>query len=295
MHDTLAIKPMQQVADSVGSVPLDTASELKLNTQADTVVSNYPIADRLGFLSGNEWLNTDSAVRFVGISGEPVPYRLSNDPFVTITLMLSLCMACFVICRSMYALGLQIKNFFRLRDRNEDFSLKSEGEVKDQLFVVILESFVLSLLCFSYFVHLHSQHLMLLSPYVLLFSNMGVLLAYFACKYSVMGLFNRTFFEAEEVYSWWRSYNLVGFFKAVGFLLLVMVVLYFDLPDRICNLAFLILLGTAELLVLFKTKQIFFNSHLGIVPTILYFCALELVPLVFLWELLASINEFLVT
>lgn len=294
MHDTLAIELAQQAAKNAGPIIIDSARKFKPDAQADTIVSNYPIADRLGFFSGNEWLNADSTVRFVGISGEPVPYRLSNDPFVTITLMLSLFMACFVVCRSMHALSLQIKNFFRLRDRNEDFSLKSEGEVKDRLFVVLLESFVLSLLFFSYFTQSLSQHFTLLSPYVQLLGNMGVLLLYFAGKYSLFNLFNRTFFEAEEQHIWFRCYNLVGFGKAIAFLVLAMVLLYFDLPAQICNSVFLTLLATAELLMLYKTKQIFFNSHLGIVPAILYFCALELLPIFFLWELLVAINEFLV-
>ena len=272
----------------------DTLVTELLQAQADTIVCNYPLADRLGFFSDNDWVKADSAVHLIGISGEPVPYRLSNDPFVTITLMLSLFMACFVICRSMHALGLQVKNFFRLRGRNEDFSLKSEGEVKDLLLVVLLESFVLCLLSYSYFAHSVAQRFTLLSPYMQLLCNMGVLLMYFACKYGIYRLFNRTFFGEDEHQAWLRAYNLVGFGKALIFLLLAMIILYSDLPVKFCIFTFLTLLGAAELLVLYKTKQIFFNSALGLVPTISYFCTMELLPLFFLWELLVAANRLLV-
>ena len=257
-------------------------------------VANYPVADKLGFFSGSEWAKTDSIVHFVGISGEPVPYRLSNDVFVTVTLMLCIFMAGFVVCRSMHALGLQIKSFFRLRDRSEDFSLKSEGEVKDQIFVVLLESFVLSLLLFSYFSRTMTDYFTTVSPYVMLLVDMGVLLVYFAYKYGILNLFNWTFFDESSRQAWMRGYNLIAFGKAIFLLVLVMVVLYFDLPLEVCILVFAVLFIVAEMLVLYKTLQIFFTSALGLIPTILYFCTLELLPLFFLWEILVKANEILV-
>jgi hypothetical protein len=67
--------------------------------QVDSVTAHYPIAVRMGFFSGSQWANGDSAIRMVGVSGEPVPYRLSNDVVVTATLMLCLFMGAFVVCR----------------------------------------------------------------------------------------------------------------------------------------------------------------------------------------------------
>lgn len=276
------------------TVQTDNAALPDTMPQVDSVTAHYPIADRMGFFSGSQWANGDSAIRMVGVSGEPVPYRLSNDVVVTATLMLCLFMGAFVVCRSMHALAMQLKNFFRLRDRSEDFSLKSEGEIKDQLFVVLLESIVLSLLCFSFFSHRMADRITILSPYILLLANMGVLLIYFAYKYGVLNLFNWTFFDTDKRQTWMRSYNLIAFGKAIILLPLLMVILYFDLPPSVCICATLSIIALAEMLVLYKTKQIFFTSVLGLFPTILYFCALELLPLFFLWELLVATNEFLV-
>jgi len=273
MQDTLA-------ADSIQST--------------DSTIARYPTADRLGFFSTHPWVKADGATHFVGVSGEPVPYRLSNDVLVTATLIVCLLMAGLVICRSMHALGMQIKNFFRLRDRNEDFSLKSEGEIKDQIFVVVLESVVLSLLSFSYFTYSLADRFTTMSPYLILLINMGVLFVYFIYKYGILRLFNWTFFDETSRQTWMGSYNLIAFGKAVFLLLLTMVVLYLDLPNEVCIYAFLVLLVVMEMLVLFKTKQIFFSQGLGLIPAILYFCALELLPLYFLWVMLVATNEFLV-
>ena len=278
----------------MNTIATDSTAQTDSLVQIDSVTAHYPMANRMGFFSGSQWVNDDSTIHLVGVSGEPVPYRLSNDAIVTATLMLCLFLGAFVVCRSMQALGMQMKNFFRLRDRNEDFSLKSEGEVKDQLFIVLLESIVLGLLCFSFFSRLLSEHFTVLSPYVMLLANMGILLIYFAYKYGLLSLFNWTFFFFFSRQTWLRSYNLVAFGKAIILLLLLMVILYFDLPSLVCIYIVLAVIAIAEMLVLYKTKQIFFSSVLGLIPTILYFCALELLPLFFLWEMLVATNEFLV-
>lgn len=267
------------------------------------------MADKLSFFSGNEWACRDSMVRVVGVSGEPVPYRLSNDVFVTVTLLVCLFVACFVVIRSMHALALQAKSFFRVRDRNEDFSLKSESEVKDQFFVILLESVALALLllCFEsspFRVHSFESFPFLGTgrgpsifnsqmSYMVLLVDLGIILAYFAYKYGVIRLFNWTFFRSLKRQTWMRGYNLISFGKAVTFLVLVTAVLYTNLPNSVCISVFVALLAVFELLVLYKTKQIFFGSVVGIVPAILYFCTLELIPLLFLWVILLQTNKFL--
>ena len=268
-------------------LPTDTAA-----TDTSQLNSNF-LLNKFGFFSGSRWINENDTVHFVGISGDPVPYKLSNDVFVTGTLLLCLFMASFVVSRSMHAIGLQIKNFFFNRDRNESFSLKSEGEVKNQLFVVVLESFVLSLLFFSYAEFKLVGDFTTVSPYLLLFADMGVCLGYFALKYLIYATFNWTFFTEENRGIWFDSYNLVTFGKAVTMLPLVLIILYFNLSLEVCIYAFIIVIGLYELLILYKTKQIFFGMPFGIVPTILYFCTLELLPLFMLWEVLVKTNEFL--
>ena len=270
------------------------AEQVQAADSAVAVIDSSLIADRQGFFSGSPWAGGEGPTHFVGMGGEPVPYKLSNDVFITCTLMVCMFVACFVVSRSMHALGLQVKNFFRLRDRSEDFSLKSEGEVKDYLLVVLLEAFVLSLLFFSYTQHRFSDRLVLLSPYVMLLADLGIILAYFLYKYGVFCLFNWTFFSKETRQTWLRGYNLVTFGKALMLLFMAVIVLYFDLPIWVCIYIFVALVVVGEMLVLYKTKQIFFGSFFGLVPTILYFCALEILPLFFLWELLIKTNDFLV-
>lgn len=269
-----------------------TTAKDSLQTQPSALDSTF-LLNKYGFFSDSKWIDKNKAIHFVGISGDPIPYKLSNDIFVTCTLLACLFIASFVVSRSMHAIGVQIKNFFQNRNRNETLSLKSEGKVKNHIYVVILESFVLSLLFFSYVEFHLIGDFTTVSPYLLLFADMTTCLVYFALKYALYGTFNWTFFSEEKRELWMAGYNLTIFGKAVTLLPLVLIVLFFDLPFEVCIYTFLVILLLNELLVLFKTKQIFFAFPLGIFLSILYFCTLEMLPLLLLWKTLVRLNEYL--
>lgn len=246
------------------------------------------------FFNGQEWVKGSDTVQFVGVSGEPVPYKLSNDVFVTSTLLACFFLASFVVSRSMKALKLQVKNFFYNRDRKEDFSLKSEGEVKNQSFVVLLECFVLSLLFFSYSEFKLINVFTEVSPYMILFTDMGVCIAYFLIKYMGYSLFNWTFFDSDDRKLWFSSYNLTLLGKSMVLLPLALVIVYFNLPLALCISLFIVVMGIYEFLVFFKSNQIFFKMRYGLVLSFLYFCTLELIPLASLCVMLIKINEYLI-
>lgn len=277
---------------SATPTPQPDSDSTQAQAQAAALDSTF-LLNKYGFFSGSKWINKNEAIHFVGVSGNPIPYKLSNDIFVTITLLASLFIASFVVSRSMHALKLRIKNFFYNRNRNETTTLKSESKIKNHIYVVILESFVLSLLFFSYAEFKLISDFTTVSPYLLLFADMATCLTYFALKYAIYGTFNWTFFNEEKREVWFSGYNLIIFGKAVTLLPLVLTVLFFDLPFPVYIYAFFAILIINETMVLFKTKQIFFAYPLGILTSILYFCTLELLPLLFLWETLVKFNEFL--
>lgn len=287
---------LTDLANTHGGAYADTlrASADSLVAGPDTLNSTLRF-DKLGFFNGSPWINQSRPVHFVGISGNLIPYKLSNDIYVTSTLLLCLFMASFLIGRSINPLRLQLKNFFHTHNRNASFLLKSEGEVKHHIFIILLESFVLSLLFFSYMQFKHAGQLTIISPYLPLLADMGICMTYFAIKYTLFGTFNWTFFSETRRETWFTGYNLIIFGKAITLLPLVLVVMYFDLSPEVCIYTFLAIVTAYEALVFYKTWQIFFNRPLGLLPSFLYFCTLELFPLLFLWKILTKTHDYLLT
>lgn len=249
---------------------------------------------RDNFFTDNPYLHPELKVTLTGVPGDPVPYRLSDDVFITSTLLVSFFVAIFIIARSLHVMLLQLKNFFYNRDRKEVIMLKSDSEMKNQAFVVLLACFLMSILFFSYTEVRMPSVFNQVSPYKLLLLDMGIFISYFVLKYILYGIVNWTYFAPAKRSAWINAFNLVILVKALLLFVLTLLVVYFDLSHEAAVWAFLSIFALGEILMIFKTKQIFFSYRFGWLHLILYFCTLETTPLLLLWGALINFNELMI-
>lgn len=247
-----------------------------------------------GFFTGNTYLHPELKVTLSGIPGDPVPYSLRTDVFVTFTLLMSFFVVMFIFSHSLHVLTMQAKNFFYNRNRKQLFTLKSDSEMKNQSFVVLLACFMFSLLFFNYTSEYMTSVFNQIAPYKLLSAYMGIFLLYFFIKYLLYSVFNWTFFPFQKRSQWFNAYNFIILAKSTFTIPLVLLAVYFNLPIATTLTGLVIVIVVSEVLLIFKSKQIFFVYKFGLFHLFLYFCTLEMVPLLFLWKTLVSVNEFLI-
>ncbi|MCF0236805.1 MAG: DUF4271 domain-containing protein, partial [Bacteroidaceae bacterium] len=75
---------------------------------------------------------------------------------------------------------------------------------------------------------------------------------------------------------------------------LALLVVYFNLPYRETLMSYILLLLFVKTLLIYKSYRIFFNNRIGGLHIILYFCALEIVPILLLWGALHYLSHQLV-
>ena len=104
---------------------------------------------------------------------------------------------------------------------------------------------------------------------------------------------NLTFFSPERNKQW--DDHLLVSILATGALLLplTLLVVYFDLPFRETLITYVLLMAIVKMLLFYKAYRIFFSTLIGNVHLILYFCALEVVPILIFWMTLLASNRFL--
>ncbi len=247
-----------------------------------------------GFFTGNAFLHPELRVFFTGIAGDPVPYQLQSDTFVTCSLMLSFFVVVFIIARSARLLGMQFRYFFHNYDREQIFALKSESEVKSSFFIVLLSCFLLSLLFFNYTQVRMTSVFNQVPPYKLLLIYTCILLVYYALRYVMCGIVHWTFFSPVSRGQWSNAHMLIVLAQSLLYFMLVLVVVYFDLSIETAIVLFICILALAELMIFYKIKQIFFGYTFGTLHLFLYFCTLEIVPLLVLWKVLVFSNQSLI-
>ena len=72
-----------------------------------------------------------------------------------------------------------------------------------------------------------------------------------------------------------------------------MLVAYFGLELQHAMIYSIIIIVLLKILSFYKTNLIFFRQNGSFLQNILYFCALEITPLIALWGTLAMINGYL--
>ena len=247
-----------------------------------------------GFFSENPALHPELKVWQPGIAGDPVPYRLQNDLFITSTLLLSFFVAIWLVSRSLHVFLSRLKGFFRNRERKDAVVLREDTQMKNQAYVIFLSCFLMGILLLKYMELNMPDAFRAVPPQRLLLVGMAGALAYYVLKYLLYAVCHWTFFPPQQCQAWLAAYNLLFLAKALLFFPLVLLVVYFNLPPWLMQWILLGIITAFECLVAFKSVQLFFPDKFGLLHIILYFCTLEIVPLLIAWNLLLEANDFMV-
>lgn len=274
-----------------------------LTCQPDWLTNNYwknglvqieklPFAQMLDSLAG---IHTTKPLQPTGMAGDPIPYQFKNDNIVTIVLMASFFLVVWVISRSRHFLQNQLKEFFHPRKRENLFVEHAQNGFRGQVFLILQTCFLLGLLFFDLTQEKQVEVFNQVSPYRILGMSFGVCCSYYLTKSCLYACINNIFFERQQIEMWNKAYLLCVLGLGLALLPLTLLVIYFDLDfESLINL-FLFILVVDKILLFYKCNHIFFNYRLGWVHLFLYFCTLEIAPLLILLRALIYANNFLLT
>lgn len=230
-----------------------------------------------------------------GIPGDPVPYSFKMDNFVTVVFLLSFFLVVWVVSRSRNFLEVSLKDFFRTRKRESLFAEHTARELRGQTFLIFQTCFVLGFLFLDYTQNYMTEVFNQVSPYKILGMATAVCLAYYLLKLLLFNIVNAIFFDRERNEQWIEAYLLCVLGLGLVLFPIVLLVVYFDLSFRMVVIVSLCVFFVIKGLLFYKCLSLFFRLPLGLIHLFLYFCALEITPLLLLWQALAFANRFLLT
>ena len=317
--DTLVVRPRRKtVSDVIGSLPPDaTPSE-----QDDAVQAAFPKAPmtwpddaQLGIpgiqvdtfdaevpaLGSNDtpytrnspWRYEQLDYRPEGIAGDPLPYRLRTDDYVTAALLLSFFLEVWVVARSYRFLVQQVKDLFYIRRRENLFT--PDAELRGQFFLIFQVCFVLGVLFFDYTQEFMTSVFNQVSPYKLLATNVAIIIVYYAVKLMGYAIVDWVFFDRTQHALWMDTYYLGQLALGMALFPVALLVVYFDLSFRLLTIAAAVIAGGIALLLFYRCYAIFFTYRWGFLHLFLYFCTLEILPLLVVWRALVYANNYWVT
>ena len=228
-----------------------------------------------------------------GFEGTPISYSPRTDDAIALTLLVCFFLSSIALARGKKFLSQQVKDFVLHRERTSIFDSSTAADVR-YLLVLVLQTCVLSGITFLNYFHDtcpalmdHVSSLLLLGIYV------GFCLAYFLLKWLLYMFLGWTFFDKNKTNIWLESYSALIYYVGFALFPFVLFLVYFDLS--LTNLVIIgsIILIFTKILMFYKWIKLFFHQFSGLFLLILYFCALEIVPCLLLYQGMNQMNNIL--
>ena len=227
-----------------------------------------------------------------GLLGEDVPYSVSSDNTVTALLLGCFLLGMLALSVSRQFMVRQIHNFFYVPRSVADMT-ETDYEINVQTFLVLQTALTIGILYYllSRFALGNDYSQMSQLKVIGIFSLL--LVGYFAVKKLAYHIVGWTFFSAKNNDQWSKAWLFLTAAEGVLMYPILLVQIYFGLPLQIAGIWAALIIILVKLLSLYKCYAIFFKHGGGIVQNILYFCALELMPLLALVGILQITGNYL--
>ena len=256
----------------------------------DLTAVNVPLYYKENFFSNNFMYHEELQASRYGVSGDPIPEILSNDDVITGLLILCFLFIAFTLSKISGFVVRQLKDFFYIQRADRDIT-ETGNEMKFQFVFVGLTCLVFGLLYYLYATAYIADTFTLSSDYAILGIFIGTFLLYFLLRFILYYGVNNIFFDNRKNTKFLTSILfLTAMEGAVLFpILLLLAYLHFSPVYAAIYVAVVVIL--VKILTFYKSYVIFFKQNGVFLQIILYFCALEMVPLLTLWGGLSVIVD----
>ena len=260
---------MKQIslADSlqVQSGPVDSIRHMTLDTLAQHTADT-----------------TQEVAVVTGMKGEPLPYKIESDEAIVGALALCFVFILIALQRGSKSVILYLKEAVTLRKRSNSFEEKVSVSSLSSAALSISTVLSSGICLYRHYALSDFQtsvsHVLILTIYSLAFALL------IEGKYLLYNFVNWVFFNREKSDLWRQNYW--GLIAASGVVLFpsVLYTVFLDSTIQISDYLLLMILLIFKILLFYKLIGNFFAHFYGILHLILYFCALEIIPDLFLWK-----------
>jgi len=224
-----------------------------------------------------------------------IPFVARHDDSIVIVLLVCFFVLAYVLTRNYRLLMRKMASYFLLDRRRGSLSDVSISSEVHHLFLLVVAGCTLGglnlfCLCVEYEASLVTN----LNPMLLVAIYSGLFLVYLLFKWSSYNLVGWTFFNNEKVTYWLDAYTLLLYYSCIYLFFSSLTVIYFDLPLLFDSIIFLSLFLLVRFFIIYKWIKHFSINIYGLFRLFLYFCALEIVPVVLFGAIIMIINSFLV-
>ncbi len=243
---------------------------------------NLPQYYRESFFSNDTLFHPELEAGRYGVVGDPIPYVIGNDNIISSLLIISFVIAMLTISICRNFIFRQFKDFIYI-PKSENIHHTTSNEFNALTFFTTLTALMLALLYFFYTKTYVADTFILTDEYILIGIIFGIILGYFFIKVIIYSFVNLTFFKGKKNRQWTETYVFLTVIEGILLFPSVLLLSYFDISPQYIAYYFIFVLILVKIGTFYKSFIIFFKQNVLYLQIILYFCALEIIPLLALW------------
>ena len=289
-HDKPSISstayPLEEDTVDVSSETLYIAKPIDDTQMGDTVFSLF---NPQSFLKKDTIQLTGTVIVRRGVEGKLLPYNVSSDNVVTSLLIICLLITIICLSHSRRFIARQAKSFVYTPHGLTSTITETGNEIAAQLFLALQTCLLLSIVGFIYIQHNVHATFVLPSLYTLIWILFAAFIAYYIVKTLLYQMVNAVFFEKKKKEQFIKAFLFITAIEGVVLFPVILLQVYFDVTIEKTVIATLSVILIAKLLTLYRSFSLFFKRPGGWLQIILYFCALEITPPLFLWGIMAMV------
>lgn len=262
---------------------LDT---IPLSVEPPLTVQDLTSLDNYSFFRDDTLLHTE-VHRTYGYTAMVIPYRLRHDGWTGMLLLICLLLAAELLLRIRGKFSELLRTIFLPTPKEipaNDILLRKST----QFIAVVLLSLTATIVTFVCTQHDAEYFPFPETPYILLLAFLTAWLIYFIVKRLTLGFVFWIFFTHEKIITWSRVYSFILILEALLSFPVALIAIFLPiLPDTMMLIVSLSII-LVKILSFYEIWKIFLSYLHGVLHLIIYFCSLELAPLLILLQSLAS-------
>ncbi len=226
--------------------------------------------------------------------GTPIPYSIGCDNFILSLFIASLLGSAYVLLRDGSSIVERLKKMFYYKGQAVPYNSRAGISRTSNYILYILFIFCSTIMIFGY-LQLNGKLQAFETSYIPFAIFAAISTLFLAAKGIVYEIVNRILFSQEQAREWRESYFFTLLLTSFALLPLVTLVILLPSLNNILFNGYLLIIGIIYLIMLFiRCFNIIFNEKSYFLDIFLYLCAIELLPLGFMWQTIHQTYLFLI-
>lgn len=266
--------------------------EQSVEQWCDSLLSVKVLEHQPTFFSESPYYHPELPVERGGLPGLQVPRLFRVDDGLSLYLLVILFLAFVGLAGSKRLLAHLAKRFFApLREQANLFDGDTKTERRHIRLLTGLNIFLPASLTCDYVLRRDWLFQSEEYPYWCLALSVLAFMIYYGGKHLLTTVVDWTFFDKGKCGLCAESRDFLYALQGLLFSPLLFYSVFFELSLHRLLLYTLVLVVFVKILLLYKYWTIFFSKTYGILHFIMYFCALEIMPVLVLWRILAFVSN----